>query len=107
MLDSNVSRIVIRRPVIRLSACLVFLAAVTAGSPLRSQSVFDATREGNVEAVTALVTADPELIHEVLELLPAIETDIKPPQTIIMMLGGMIGPSVPEAAIRPAEKSMS
>ncbi len=27
--------------------------------------------------------------------------------TTIMMLGGMIGPSVPDAAIRPAEKSMS
>ena len=64
MMDSNVSRIVIRRPVIRLSACLVFLAAVDAASPLRSQSVFEATREGDLEAVTALVTADAGLVHE-------------------------------------------
>jgi ankyrin repeat protein len=63
-MDSNVSRTVHRGLATRFTAFLALPAILLLASPLDAQSVFDAAREGDLEAVTALVTADPERVRE-------------------------------------------
>ena len=60
---SDFKRIAFRSPVIGYAACLALLATLIAAPPLRSQSVFEAAREGDLETLRALVTEDAEVVR--------------------------------------------
>jgi len=63
MMDSNGGRIAFRNTVVGLFAGLALLATLGSAPSLQAQSVFDAAREGDLEAVRALVEADAELVR--------------------------------------------
>ena len=63
MKDSTVRRIAFRSPVNGYFAGFALLTMLVATPPLQSQSVFDAAREGDLDAVAALVTADANLVQ--------------------------------------------
>ena len=63
MMDSNGGRIAFRYTVVGLFACLSLLATLGSVPSLQAQSVFDAAREGDLDAVRALVSADAELVR--------------------------------------------